>query len=117
MKAIKFHERLKAIGHHACEDFKKPIGKGNFIRCPATPVHTCQFIFHKPITATIIKLQPRFDRKEQRRLDNSNNIYKRLMNEQGEYIESLIKQREKIQQKQSGGMIESDPYKREPRFI
>ena len=70
MKAIKFHERLKAIGHHACEDFKKPIGKGNFIRCPATPVHTCQFIFHKPITATIIKLQPRFDRKEQRRLDN-----------------------------------------------
>ena len=69
MKAIKFYERLKSIGHHACEDFKKPIGKGNFIRCPEAPVHTCQFIFHKPITATIIKLQPKFPHKEQNRLD------------------------------------------------
>ena len=53
----------------------------------------------------------------QRRLDNASNIYQRLMNEQTEYVEDLIKQRKKIQEKQSGGMIEKDPYKRQPRFI
>jgi len=102
MKEIMNPRESKWLGYKQANKLKKLLKTGNV----------------EQITKGFLKI---FEKPEvehlQRRLDNSNNIYKRLMNEQGEYIESLIKQREKIQQKQSGGMIESDPYKREPRFI
>ena len=104
MKEIMNPRESKWLGYKQANKLKKLLKTGNV----------------EQITKGFLKIfeKPKKGKEHlKRRLDNSNNIYKRLMNEQGEYIESLIKQREKIQQKQSGGMIESDPYKREPRFI
>tara|TARA_R100000951_G_C2651320_1_gene184491 strand:- start:2358 stop:3347 length:990 start_codon:yes stop_codon:yes gene_type:complete len=104
MKEIMNPRESKWLGYQQANKLKKLLKTGNV----------------EQVTKGFLKI---FEKPEvehlQRRLDNSNNIYKRLLNEQGEYIENLIKQREEFlkQEKQSGGMIEKDPYKRQPRFI
>ncbi len=64
-----FKEKIDSYGYYSCVK-KNKIGKGNNNKCGAEDnQHSCHFVLHNPATSTVIKLQPKFPRKEQNRLD------------------------------------------------
>tara|TARA_Y100001951_G_scaffold65768_1_gene52824 strand:- start:226 stop:495 length:270 start_codon:yes stop_codon:yes gene_type:complete len=66
----KFLKILETYGYWKCKRFIGREGAGAFVRCPGAPIHSCSFIFNDEISCSVYKLPPKFDRKEQRRLDN-----------------------------------------------
>ena len=95
MKEIMNPRESKWLGYNQANKLKKLLQKGNVSQVTKGFLK----IFEKPKVEHL-----------QRRLDNASTIYQRLINEQGERVENLMK-------KQTGGMVEKDPYKRQPRFI
>ena len=65
----RFNQIIEKYGYWKCKNTLRE-GAGAFVRCPGAPIHSCSFIFNDLTQARVYKLPPKFDRKEQRRLDN-----------------------------------------------
>ena len=68
-----FKERLDKYGYWRCRDMS-PRGKGLSLKCSGDR-HTCTFILHKKTVSEVVKLPPRFTRKEHNRLDAYSSDY------------------------------------------